>query len=109
MKELFQQFDGIDFSQYSNILQIIEVNVFCYPEPMIIEQGIKNRLYISTSRRKASLTIVLNYDEYISGSRSEKKELLRLKLKAGFMRIREKVSRFGLEIDQFLYEVVQSF
>ncbi len=49
MKELFQQFDGIDFSQYRDILQVVEVNVFCYPASMIDEQGIKNRLYFSTN------------------------------------------------------------
>ena len=51
MKEIFQKFDGIDYSQHSDILQMIEINVFCYPKSIIIEQGIKNRLYFSTARK----------------------------------------------------------
>ncbi len=109
MKELFQRFDGIDFSQYSNILQVIEVNVFCYPTSIIAEQGIKNRLYFSTNRRKAVLTVVLNFDEYISGGRGEKKELFSLELKAGFTRIREKASKLSLGFCKLLDEVIQSF
>lgn len=109
MRDSFQQLEGIDFSKYSNILQIIEVCVFCYPESMIIEQGIKNRLYFSIIRKKASLTVVLNYDEYISRSRSEKKEQLGVELKAGFTRIRQKVSKLSLELDQLLAEIAQSF
>ncbi len=109
MREIFCQFDRIDFSKYDNILQTIEVNVFCYPESMIIEQGIKNRLYFSTVRKKASLTVVLNFDKYIGGSRSEKKELVRVALKAGFMRIRKKASAVGSEIDELLDLVEQSF
>ena len=52
---------------------------------------------------------MLNYDEYISRSRSEKKEQLGVELKAGFTRIRQKVSKLSLELDQLLAEIAQSF
>ena len=109
MKEIFQKIEGIDYSQYSDILQMIEVNAFCYPESIISEQGIKNRLYFSTARKKVSLTVVLNYDEYICSNKSEKKEILSLELKAGFMRIRKRINQHNNAIDLFLDSIAQSF
>lgn len=106
MKDIFQKFEGIDASQYSNFLQKIEVNVYCYPDSILIEQGIKNRLYFSTARKKASLTVVLNYDDYVYGDRNAKKELLSLELKAGFTRIRNKIIKIDNTIDQFLDGIV---
>ena len=108
MKEIFQKFDGIDYSQHSDILQMIEINVFCYPKSIIIEQGIKNRLYFSTARKKLRLTVVLNYDAYICRSKDEKKEMLRSELKAGFMRIRNRIVQHNKAIDHFFEDITQS-
>lgn len=100
MRDLFQKLDEIDFSYCTNILQNLEINVFCYPESIIMEQKIRNRLYLLTTRKKARLTLVLNYDKYINSSRSEKKELLALELKLGLKRVEEKVPELEPEIDK---------
>lgn len=100
MRDLFQKLDEIDFSYCTNILQNLEINVFCYPESIIMEQKIRNRLYLSTTRKKARLTLVLNYDKYINSSRSEKKELLALELKLGLKRVEEKEPELEPEINK---------
>lgn len=91
VREIFRKMDEVDFSFCANIMQNIEINIFCYPETMITEQRIRNRLYLSPTRRKAKLTIVLHYDDYINASKNEKKELLNKELKSGLIRIEERM------------------
>lgn len=91
VRETFQKLDEVDFSFCANIMQNIEINIFCYPETMITEQRIRNRLYLSPTRRKAKLTIVLHYDDYINASKNEKLELLNKELKSGLIRIEERI------------------
>lgn len=91
VREIFRKMDEVDFSFCANIMQNIEVNIFCYPETMIVEQRIRNKFYFLTARKKARLTIVLNYDHYINASKNEKLELLNKELKSGLIRIEERI------------------
>lgn len=108
MNELFKQFDNWDYSQYRKVLQTVEINVFCYPKAMITEHGIKNRCYLSTAKKKAGLTIVLNFDEYIKGSVVQKRRLLSSAIKTGVICIGEKASKRNLGIDQFIEKIIKS-
>ena len=108
MREIFHKFDGIDYSKYQDILQTVEVNVFCYPDTIIEEQGIKNRHYFSAARKKVSLKVVLDYNAYVNCDRNLKKELLSTALKTSFMNIRKRCIKHSKNLDQLFNGIILS-
>lgn len=46
--------------------------MICYPESILEDGNIKNRLYYSPKKKLASMTITVNYNAFVKAGRKEK-------------------------------------
>lgn len=54
-------------------LDIIAFDIYCYPENMVMKFNIRNKNYVSLRKKKAILTRIICYEEFVTMRRSQKK------------------------------------
>lgn len=65
-----------DPNKYNEFLEWIGISMICYPEWMLKDGNIKNRLYYSAKKKHAGLTVVIDFDSFVYGSQEEKADIV---------------------------------
>ena len=63
-------------NKYNEFLEWVGISMVCYPEWILKDGNIKNRLYYSTKKKHAGLTIVVDFESFVYGSREEKADIV---------------------------------
>ena len=103
--KVFNRLGQIDTSQYWDVLQAIEVNLFCYPEQIVLDEGIKSGAYFSVKKKKMTLKVVMDYKAYICKHGSEKEHMVIEVLQSGFQYLEKKAKRSGLNVAGLIAEI----
>lgn len=102
--KVFQHLDQINTSEYLDVLHAIEFNLFCYPEQIVLDERIKTGANFSRKKKKITLKIVMDYEEYICGDSKEKEHMVIEALQLGFRYIEKSANRSKLNIDRLIAE-----
>lgn len=103
--KVFNRLDQIDTSQYWDVLQAIEVNLFCYPEQIVLDEGIKSGAHFSVKKKKMTLKVVMDYKAYICMNGSQKEHMVIEALQSGFQYLEKKAERSRLNAAGLIAEI----
>lgn len=70
LNKIWGSLDKIDVSCYCSILSNIDFDFYCYPNEMLAEKKSGIRFY--ASKKQIVATVVVGYEDYISGTSDEK-------------------------------------
>lgn len=93
--------------QYPEFLDQISITFYCCPKFTASNFNIKNRVTYSASRKKAILTILIDYHEYVYddvaeetyNSQSKRKAIIAKAIHQSFLLLRLRLKKYGYCID----------
>lgn len=97
----------LDFPQYESFLKEVEIELFCYPENVVAESRIKQRIFYSAKRKFSRITLVINYEEFLKASMEGKQSMIASALSNGVDMLQRRLQRDHLKIDE-LVDIVNS-
>ena len=88
--------------KYATFLNQVGISMVCYPEWMLMDGNIRNRLYYSAQKKYVGLTIVVNYDEFVCADKEEKASLVAIALLQGVHSLQIRLRKNRLSIDDIV-------
>ena len=85
--------------KYEAFIEEVGVRMVCYPEWILIDGKIKNRLYYSFKKKYAGLTIIVNYAAFVVADREEKAAMVATALLQGIYLLQSRLSKNKYNID----------
>ena len=71
-REMIDALQPANPEAFENFLVGVGIRMVCYPESILEDGNIKNRLYYSPKKKLASMTITVNYNDFVKADRKEK-------------------------------------
>jgi len=90
--------------KYESFLSEVGIRMICYPESILVDGNIKNRLRYSQKKKYAGLTIVVNFNEFVYANREEKANLVATALLQGVHLLQTRLSKSQLSIDDIVVQ-----
>ena len=87
---------------YENFLVEVGIRMVCYPESILEDGNIKIRLYYSPKKKLASMTITVNYNDFVKADRKEKGSLIANALLQGVHLLQIRLHKNQLCIDDIV-------
>ena len=87
---------------YENFLVEVGIRMVCYPESILEDGNIKNRLYYSPKKKLASMTITVNYNAFVKADRKEKGSFIANALLQGVHLLQIRLHKNQLCIDDIV-------
>lgn len=104
-QEMIDSIQPEDPEKYGTFLEQIGIRMVCYPEWILADGNIKNRLYYSPKRKYAGLTIVVNFNDFVTADRTEKANLIAVALQQGVHLLQTRLNKYTLNIDDMVAQV----
>ncbi len=90
--------------KYESFLSEVGIRMICYPESILVDGNIKNRLQYSQKKKYAGLTIIVNFNEFVYANREEKANLVATALLQGVHFLQTRLSKSQLSIDDIVVQ-----
>ena len=90
--------------KYGSFLDQVGISMVCYPDWMLVDGNIKNRLHYSSKKKYAGLTITVNYNDFVSADRVEKANLVATALLQGVHLLQTRLSKNQFSIDDIVVQ-----
>ena len=99
LNQIFDKLDHISPEPYADILQRIEFDFWCFP--------IKKKTGVSyyASRKQAIVTIEVDADEYIYGTKEDKLALLTHKVKEKMDILQQRLAKKKIRVDDLFIQI----
>lgn len=101
-QEMIDALQPTNPEKYEVFLEQVELSVICYPEWMLIDGNIKDRLQYSSTKKRASLTITVNYNKFVYADRDEKASLVATALLQGVHLLQKRLLKSKLSIEEII-------
>lgn len=88
--------------QYWSFLHEIYVMLVCYPDSMLIPWNMKDRVRYSPKNKEASITLVVNYNDYVYSDKPTKAKLVAEAIVRGLNMLKERLTKYKLSIDDLV-------
>lgn len=88
--------------KYEAFLEEVGIRMICYPESILADGNIKNRLQYSQKKKYAGLTITVNFNEFVYADREEKANLVATALLQGIHLLQTRLHKSKLNIDDIV-------
>ena len=88
--------------KYEAFLEEVGIRMICYPDTMLANGNIKNRLQYSQKKKHAALTITVNFKEYVYADRDEKASLVATALLQGVHLLQKRLLKSKLSIEEII-------
>ena len=88
--------------KYGAFLEQVGISMICYPESILANGNIKNRLYYSAKKKYAGLTITVNFNDFVSADREKKGRLVADALFRGVLLLQTRLRKDKLNIDDIV-------
>lgn len=102
LNQIFDKLDNIPPEPYSDVLQRIEFDFWCFPTKK--KTGVK----YYASRKYAIVTIELDADEYIYGTKEDKLALLTREVKEKMDMLHQRLLKKKIHIDELFSQVEEA-
>lgn len=107
LKDILDRLNSSEIAKQFHSLDIVTIEVYCYPKYMVKEYNIKDKNYVSLRKKKAILTRVVCYEEFITLEAQQKAIQLSDLIKECLLNLYIKVNgqcaeRLQLEINSIL-------
>lgn len=90
--------------KYEGFLEEVGIRMICYPESILVDGNIKNRLQYSQKKKYAGLTITVNFNEFVYANREEKANLVATALLQGVHLLQTRLSKSQFSIDDIVVQ-----
>lgn len=87
VKGIFKKMNDIAF-KHKEAIPHIKFNFFCYPDEMLHSLGIKESVYCFHKENRVNIKVVIDYEQYVNSTQSEKKCMIRNEIKKTILRLR---------------------
>lgn len=88
--------------KYESFLNEVGIRMICYPESILADGNIKNRLQYSQKKKHAGLTITVNFNEFVYADRDEKASMVATALLQGVNSLQDRLKKNKLSIDDIV-------
>lgn len=88
--------------KYEAFLEEVGIRMICYPESILADGKIKNRLQYSQKKKYAGLTITVNFNEFVYADREEKANMVATALLQGIYLLQTRLRKSKLSIDDIV-------
>lgn len=88
--------------KYETFLEEVGIRMVCYPESILADGNIQNKLCYSLKKRRVSMTVVVNYSDFVSADREEKACLVATALLQGIHLLQARLGESNLSIDDIV-------
>ena len=88
--------------KYESYVKEIGIQMVCYPEAILADGNIKNRLFYSQKKKYASITITVNFNDFISADIQGKGNLIAKALLQGVRLLQKRLQKNKLHIDDIV-------
>lgn len=88
--------------KYEGFLEEVGIRMICYPESILADGNIKNRLQYSHNKRYARLTITVNFNEFVYADREGKANIVATALLQGIRLLQRRLEKSKLSIDDIV-------
>lgn len=99
VREMVDALQPANPKKYQTFLEKIGISMVCYPEWMLEDGNIKNQLRYSAVKKYASLTIIVNYNDFVCADREEKASLIAVSLLRGIHLLQTRLRKQNFSID----------
>jgi hypothetical protein len=90
--------------KYESFLSGVGIGMICYPESIIADGNIKNRLQYSQKKKYAKLTIVVNFNEFVYANKEKKASLVATALLQGVHLLQTRLSKCQFSINDIVFQ-----
>lgn len=90
--------------KYEAFLEEVGIRMVCYPETILANGNIKDRLRYSPKKKYAGLTITVNFNEFVYADREEKARLVAKALLQGVYLLQTRLRKSKLSIDDLVVQ-----
>lgn len=87
MKNILEKLNDGQIEKLFFPLNTIAFETYCYPEEMVLKFNIRNKNYVSLRKKKAILTRVICYEEFVVMSKCQKMTFLSEVVKEGLLEL----------------------
>ena len=88
--------------KYGDFLEEVGIRMICYPESLLVDGNIKNRLQYSQKKKYAGLTITVNFNDFVYADNAEKANLVATALLHGIHLLQTRLHKSKLSIDDMV-------
>ncbi len=100
--EMINALQPEDSEKYAAFLEEVGFRMICYPEWILVDGNIKNRLYYSSKKKCAGITITINYNDFISSDIKKKGCLIATSLLENLHLLQKRLYKDKLYIDDLV-------
>lgn len=104
-REMIDNLQPADCKKYEAFLNEVGIRMVCYPESILTDGNIKERLYYSQKKKYASLTITVNYNGFVCADKDEKAFLVAQALHRGIHSLQIRLLKSNLSIEDIVAQV----
>ena len=90
--------------KYEDFLEEVGIRMVCYPEAILADGNIKDRLRYSQKKKYAGLTITVDFDEFVYADRKEKASLVAKAILQGVSLLQTRFYKSKVSIDDLVME-----
>lgn len=101
-REMIEALQPENPEKYETFLEEVGIRMVCYPEAMLAEGNIRNRLYYSRKKKLASMTITVDFNDFIRADSEEKSRLIAGALLQGVHLLQTRLYKNKLDIDDIV-------
>lgn len=101
-REMIDALQPANPEAFENFLVGVGIRMVCYPESILEDGNIKNRLYYSPKKKLASMTITVNYNDFVKADRKEKGSFIANALLQGVHLLQIRLHKNQLCIDDIV-------
>lgn len=88
--------------KYEAFIEEVGIRMVCYPESILANGNIRNRLHYSQKKKYAGLTITVNFNEFVYANKEEKSSLVAAALLQGIHLLQMRLQKNRLNIDDLV-------
>ena len=102
--EMIDALQPKDPEKYGAFLEEVGIRMVCYPEAILADGNIKNRLQYSQKKKHARITITVDFNDYVIADRKEKARLVAAALLRGIYSLQVRLHQRKLSIDDLVVQ-----
>lgn len=98
--QMIEEIEPSDPAQYAEFLEKVVFRLICYPESMLVDGKLCNCVNYSAAKRYASVTVIINYNDFVFADREEKAALVAESIRRGVSLLQKRLQKNKLSIDE---------
>lgn len=100
--KMMDEVELIETTSYEDFLKNISFDFYCYPEALAVSENLKNRVYYSPARKFARITIVVDYNHFVSVEKKERTRLIAHAIMQGMYLLQMRLHKKQVGIDAMI-------